>query len=68
MAQPKTHRHRAIEHTKRGIGSGVPMPRCRRERTGKACSNGGSRIIGDCKCGAHGAYCPDHGWTWREAQ
>lgn len=60
-----THRHSPIDSTKRGVGSGVPDPRCSREETGKACPNG-QRMTAKCQCGATGAWCPDHGWSWTE--
>ena len=59
------HTHRAIESTKRGIGGGIPS-RCAREQRGKACLNGGNRIIAQCRCGANGTWCPDHGWSWKD--
>ena len=60
-----SHRHKPIENTKRGVGSGIPT-RCRREESGIACSNGGNRITAECKCGAKGVWCPDHKWSWSQ--
>ena len=57
------HTHRVIESTRRMGPIGGPTPHCRRETLGQYCSNG-ERMTADCRCGAHGVWCPDHGWHW----
>lgn len=63
------HTHHPIASTERGYGHGIATPRCRKEDSGKACSNSGSHSTVMCRCGALGVMCAQYNRIhWRVGQ